>query len=288
MKCFYHNDIDGRCAASIVARWENNYNEEDFIEYNYNEPIPTDRISPNEKVYFVDLSFSENSVDKLREIVDEKKCHLIWCDHHASSINLLGTYPQYIKIQGLRKIGISGAALTWMYLYGCEFEEIPRFIQLVSDFDCWIMKEKDTLNFKYGIEAKDHDALSPLWNTLVKDDSNGRGQLTYIIMEGKIIRRYVKREYRETLAEYGYESTLDGYKCLVVNRQANSLIFGDKMKAYPLVVNWAYDGTRYKYSIYSEDPNIDCSKIAEKYGGGGHKGASGFTTQELILRGKKR
>lgn len=62
MKCFYHNDIDGRCAASIVARWTNNYNKKDYIEYDYNEPIPTEVISDKETVYFVDLSFSETAL----------------------------------------------------------------------------------------------------------------------------------------------------------------------------------------------------------------------------------
>jgi oligoribonuclease NrnB/cAMP/cGMP phosphodiesterase (DHH superfamily) len=35
MKCFYHNDLDGRCAGSIVAKYENNYNKEDFFEVDY-------------------------------------------------------------------------------------------------------------------------------------------------------------------------------------------------------------------------------------------------------------
>ena len=36
MKCFYHNDLDGHCAGSLVARYENNYNTEDFYEVDYN------------------------------------------------------------------------------------------------------------------------------------------------------------------------------------------------------------------------------------------------------------
>lgn len=31
---------------------------------------------------------------------------------------------------------------------------------------------------------------------------------------------------------------------------------------------------------------IDCSEVAMKYGGGGHKGASGFSTKALILKQK--
>jgi len=47
---------------------------------------------------------------------------------------------------------------------------------------------------------------------------------------------------------------------------------------------WVFDGKKYSYSIFSSNPNIDCSKIAESYGGGGHKGAAGFSSDELLFR----
>ena len=45
----------------------------------------------------------------------------------------------------------------------------------------------------------------------------------------------------------------------------------------------------YKCSIYSVKEDFDCSKFAEKFGGGGHKGAAGFSLDKLPLwlRGKK-
>ena len=47
MKCFYHNDHDGRCAGSIVAMYENNYNKEDFYEVDYVMNLPLDIIKEN-------------------------------------------------------------------------------------------------------------------------------------------------------------------------------------------------------------------------------------------------
>ena len=88
MKCFYHSDIDGRCAGAIVARFTNNYNEDNYIEYDYSKPLPTEIIQEGETVYFVDLSFSVNTVDKLQEILD-KKCNLVWCDHHTSTMDVM-------------------------------------------------------------------------------------------------------------------------------------------------------------------------------------------------------
>lgn len=70
---------------------------------------------------------------------------------------------------------------------------------------------------------------------------------------------------------------------MVVNRRCDSLIFGDLIKNYPIVAIWVFDGEKYKYSIYSDKSDIDCSKIAERYGGGGHKGASGFVSEKMIF-----
>lgn len=104
-----------------------------------------------------------------------------------------------------------------------------------------------------------------------------------MIETGKTISKYVEREYEQYRKAYAYESRIDGIKCLVVNRSCNSLIFGDLIKDYPIVAIWVYDGEKYKYSIYSDKPDIDCSKIAERYGGGGHKGASGFISEKMIF-----
>lgn len=198
MKCYYHNDIDGKCAGSIVARKTGNYNPSDYIMYDYSTPLNFDVIEEGETVYFVDLSFSVNTVDKLKELVETKKCDLIWCNHHQSSMEVMKNNPEYQSVKGIRRNGISGAALTYMYLYECEYEEIPTFIKLVSDFDCWLFTMEHTLEFKYALEAKDHDALDIVWNKLIRDNASiMKAYLNKLFDRGKIISKYVKKEYEE-------------------------------------------------------------------------------------------
>ncbi len=36
--------------------------------------------------------------------------------------------------------------------------------------------------------------------------------------------------------------------------------------------------------MYTENPKIDVSLIAVKYGGGGHRGAAGFTVSEFLFK----
>jgi len=287
LKCFYHNDDDGRCAGSIVAQYENNYNKKDYFEVDYIMQLPLDKIKENERVYFVDYSFKKDTVWQLEEILKKTK-DIIWIDHHLSSFKLEEELPWTKNIKGIRQDGISGAGLTYMYLHNCGFDDLPYYIQLVSDYDCWLYKyEPNTTYFKIGLGTEDNDALDDIWKALYEsfvDNVCLSISTGTLIEKGKIIKQYIDSEntfYRE---HYSYETEIEGLKCLVVNKKSNSWVFGDKINEYPLVMVWVFNGVKYSYSIFSVDNNIDCSKIAEKYGGGGHYSAAGFSSDELLFR----
>lgn len=283
MKCFYHNDLDGRCAGSIVALYERNFNKEDFFEVDYVMELPLDKIQENERVYFVDYSFKKDTIWQLEQVL--KKTHdIIWIDHHTSSLNLEVELPWTKKIKGIRQDKISGAGLTYMHLYDCSFDNLPYYIKLVSDYDCWIYEyDPDTTYFKIGIDTKNYDALDDVWVELF-DAKSIYAVVNNIIGIGKVIKGYIDQDNNYYRNHFAYDSEIEGYKCLVVNRKSNSWVFGDKYNEYPLVMVWVFDGKKYTYSIFSSDKDIDCSKIAEKLGGGGHKGAAGFSSDELLFK----
>lgn len=279
MKCFYHNDLDGRCAGSIVAQFENNYNRCDFFEVDYVTKLPLDVIQEGEKVYFVDYSFTKDTVWQLEAILKITN-DVVWIDHHTSSINIEKELPWTSEIKGLRAERRSGAALTYMYLHDkFDIKDCPYYVQLVSDYDCWLYKlEPDTTFFKIGIETKKYDVLDDIWENLIR---NGAAP---IIELGKVIKSYIDNDNTYYREHFAYESEIAGHKCLVVNRKTNSWVFGEKYNEYPLVMVWVFDGDQYTYSIFSSNKDIDCSKIAESYGGGGHKGAAGFSSAELLFK----
>lgn len=289
MKCFYHYDLDGKCAGSIVAKYEDNYDPSNYFMVDYVQKIPVENISNNEKVYFVDYSFTENTKHVLYELID-KKCDIVWIDHHTSSINLVKSNPELENINGIRLEGISGAALTYMYLYDKKFDELPYYVKLVSDYDCWKYDfEPDTTMFKLGMDANNHDALEEIWKIFdyeSKSESkcSTESYLYSIIKDGKTIKKYIDHDNTLYRDSYGYESIIGGYKCFVVNKKTDSWIFGELYEKYPLVVVWVFNGEKYQYSLYSSKEDVDCSKIAESYGGGGHKGAAGFRHHDLLLK----
>ena len=261
---------------------EDNFDPENFFEVNYVQKLPLDKITPDEKVYFVDYSFSKNTVNVLRDVLDITK-NVVWIDHHQSSVEMLKENPDLKSVDGIVKEGISGAALTYMYLYSEQYSGIPMYHKYVTDFDCWHLKLPNVMEFKYGVECYDYTALSDFWLRLMDNDTGTDNKfLQDIINDGAVVRRHSENDFRRLIKENSYEREVDGYKALILNRDGFSQVFGDKINDYDVCILWRYIGGKYVYSIYST--KVDVSKIAEKYGGGGHPGASGFSSTELLFK----
>ena len=281
MKCFYHNDMDGHAAAAIVAKETKNYKEEDYFEIDYVSPIPIEEIDDGETVYFVDYSFDESNLMYLDEMI-EKQCNIIWIDHHKTSIELLDKYPKYKLLPGLIRVGECGALLTYEYFH--DRKGIPVALKFINDFDCGYFKYGDeTSYFKLGIDSMINDPLETFWKTLIYDKKNKK-LIEKIIKKGKSVKMYVTNQNRFYSDNYGYESELDGIKCFCINHKATHSIFGSKLKQYPLCVAYIFNGESFVYSIYTSKKEIDCSKIAAKFGGGGHHMAAGFKSNELLCK----
>lgn len=283
MKCFSHNDLDGRGARAIVAHYENNYNTEDYFEVDYVQELPLDKIKKDEKVYFVDYSFSKNTYHRLLKILEITK-NIIWIDHHQSSIDLINEHPELGDIKGLvmdKKISATG--LAWMY-FNREYDlnEAPRFIKLISDYDCWILNNEDAILFKLGMDSlPTKNVNDDIWSMLLSGNMEND-----LLKMGKIIAMYTENEHKEYLEKYSFETKIPGfeeYKVLACNRRSNSLLFGDKINEYDIICPFVFDGDKYTYSIFTNKDNIDCKVIAESFGGGGHKQAAGFTSDNIIF-----
>lgn len=283
MKCFYHNDMDGHAAGALIRMAldltgsdESEYRN-DFIECNYGH-IDTDIVDPGEEVYFVDYSFTESTKHVLDDLI-YKDCHIIWIDHHDSSIELCKRHSYYDNLPGDRSKDGSGAWLVHRYLY--PDKEIPWWIKYVSDYDTWEHRYGQVSDyFKLGIDSLDNDVFDPIWDLLELDEFRYKD----VIESGTIIKSYIDRENKNYLESYGYESSTEyGDPVYVVNKKTNSWIFGDLIDRYTAVVVYVFDGDKFSYSMYSSDPRFDCSKYAERYGGGGHAGAAGFTSTEFLF-----
>jgi nanoRNase/pAp phosphatase (c-di-AMP/oligoRNAs hydrolase) len=78
----------------------------------------------------------------------------------------------------------------------------------------------------------------------------------------------------------------DGWRAIICNGYDGSPLFDSVYNPdeHDIMISYIQrkDGT-WSYGMYSDKPEVHCGEIAKKYGGGGHKGASGFNLKDLIL-----
>lgn len=286
MKCIHHTDHDGHCAGFWVKKRYPQMTKEDFIEMDYGSTLDWfSKIKKDEPVIIVDFSFDKKEdMDKLLS----KTKNVIWIDHHISAIKKF----EGMDIKGLRYNGIAGCMLTWAYFNKMEdgtipFDpkmctEAPWMTKYVHDRDVWLHEYgEETDHFNLGLDAiPNKQPYDPIWEEALNID-----KVRKLIEEGSVIERY-----RDSLGlraqKSGFEYDFDGHKAFCINNCfSGSEYFGEMIDKYDIVCCFNYNGVDriWEYSLYSNKENVDCSVICTERGGGGHKGAAGFTTNKLVF-----
>jgi len=291
MKCFYHNDSDGKCAAFWVASnvsIHDKYNDMPvFQEIDYRTKFPMETIRKDEQVYIVDYSISP---DEMRELLNITK-DVTWIDHHKTAIEKYKEFEH--EIRGIRYDGVSGCMLTYCYIHHMTArgegeikpfdismtEDAPMFTKLIDDWDVWKFNySDDTRYFQIAFNAYDFSPCADTWDMFLDND----GEQT-LIEQGKIMIQY-RDNWAKNYMKLGFETEFEGHKCFAVNLGCcNSDYFKSLPEGkYEILIPFVFDGNVYTVSLYST--TVDVSEIAKKYGGGGHKGASGFQIKELPFK----
>lgn len=294
MKCFYHNDADGLCAAfwvnSNVKINDSSYYDDkpEMYALDYRSNFPMSIIRSNEQIYMVDYSISTEEMVELLKITR----NVTWIDHHKSSIEKYANFPQ--NIRGVRYDGIAACMLTYCYLNhmtsGGEgdiksfavsmTEYAPMFTKLIAD--------ADVLKFNYGDDTRyffvafnfaNLEPDSPEWSNFTNYDNYEEK----LIEKGKIIEEY-KKVWAKDYLKLGFETVIDGYKCFAINLGYSGIQFFDSLneRNYDIFICFVFDGNQYIVSMYSN--TVDVSLIAQKFGGGGHKMAAGFQCKKLPFK----
>jgi uncharacterized protein len=270
VKIFHHNDADGRCAAAIASCWCNDRGKYwEFIEVDYKDRIPVERVMLGDYVFIVDFSFIPHIMNEIW-LMSSK---VIWCDHHVTAKN----YDYGHDISGYRDFankGLSGCECTWKYVYPTE--EIPEFIRLLGDYDAWRLEcTPRCFEFYEGLKIQ-NTAPDGVWHRLLDNPS----LMHSIILDGRMLIEYRDNYCLDIKKDFAYGTTIDGHDALAMNvYRFGSKQFGEEFHCYPVCIAYIFDGTNYTVSLYSE--TVDVGVIARKFGGGGHRGAAGFVCQEL-------
>lgn len=220
----------------------------------------------NKEVYLVDFCYKKPEMKKLLE--ENKKVVVI--DHHQTAESLIKKMiPEHSFA-----LNHSGAVLTWRYFH--PNRKVPKLLLYIEDNDLWKFKLKGSREIINVLALSDFNFS--IWDKLEKDFENAKKRKKYV-SDGSLLLKYREKVIAD-IAKKAYRVVFKKHKSLAVNSSSSILHseLGHALvkKGYPIAIVWYRMKNRIKISLRS-DGKTDVAKIAEKYGGGGHKAAAGFS-----------
>ncbi|RME07807.1 MAG: hypothetical protein D6803_02930 [Anaerolineae bacterium] len=264
--CLYHNDADGRASAAIVRRALGP--EVSLCEMKYGDSLPLEEILVSDHIIIVDFSLPRDDMERLATYH-----RLTWIDHHKTAIEEMADLAQ--AWPGVRDTSEAACVLTWRYFF--PEQPLPRAIALIGDRDIWRWAYEDTGAFNEGLfQLNTNPHNDRLWQPLLDDAAQ---RVDEIIAHGSILRDARLRGIENSVGKYGYEVSFEGYRTLAINMRGSGDL-GEQIRNHGYDIAYCYieqmqEGELVTYvTLYSN--SVDVSKIAKKFGGGGHAGAAGF------------
>lgn len=274
---FYHSDIDGKAAGAVVRL---KYPDAICYEVDHHNPLPIDELPAGCQLFIVD--FTPVTEADWKSLTD-KTNSIIWIDHHGKNIAKFKYFDKCLD--GLRvESRPSGAMCTWQFLF--PQVPVPDPILYISDYDCWVYDYGlTTKSFIAGMDTIPHSPTDVIWSKLLNVDNREEmdEETQSVIQKGKIILDYKKEASKKVIRKCAFVCDFEGQQIVACNHpNANASMFDciDRTQ-YPLVSLFYSNGEKVIVGLYTEDSDIDCCELAQKYGGGGHKGASGFECESL-------
>lgn len=252
----YHKHCTDGFGAAYSA-WLKYKSKATYIAVSYDAPVP--EMIKGSTVYLIDFCYNEKIIDQMNLDYD-----LTILDHHISAEANVKRANKYVF--NLKK---SGASLAWEFFHPNKSNKLMKHIE---DKDLWKFDLPKTKSIIAALESYPRDFK--VWNKLTLDQLN---------KEGKLILQKQKIEV-ELASGYHYFKDIGGYYVPVVNTpNYMSDVAEYLLQKYPdslfvgVYHEYIKDGQKYrKWSLRSRKKGLDVSKVAEIFGGGGHKTASGF------------
>lgn len=236
---------------------------------------------------------------------------IVWIDHHKSAIE--SHDPRY---PGYRIDGVAACRLAWQWFVFCEGfkkagnhevfparDELPDkldffdrrvvepfCVRLAGEYDVWDHRDTRAIPFQFGLDSE-IDSNELMWIWLLGGNSDA--YTMQIIAQGKCAMDCFKRRDAEMIRSRSFLLCTDGdesfklngkyLKFLALNTaRCNSQTFAAKdvpETGHDALMAFWFNGKVWNVSLYHarHRTDLDLSDIAKRFGGGGHRGACGFT-----------
>jgi len=223
---------------------------------------------------------------------------IIWIDHHASSI---ASHPA--TIPGYRIDGVAACRLAWQWFLRPSTDchplasilpakqdfvkrqvAEPLAVRLVGEYDVWDHRGDGDVELQFGLRATALD--DEVWRRLLGGIDGAI--VPALIEHGESAKFYADQLNAEHVKSASFLLHWEGLRWLALNTggPANSLTFAAKdvpETGHDAILGFRWTGKAWMVGLYhaSHRKELDLSKIAVRYGGGGHRGACGFTCSIL-------
>lgn len=278
---YHHNCADGFGAAWAVWKAHKKAGEEiDFFPGIYGQP-PADCSGRN--VILVDFSYKRDVMERI--IASAKSVTIL--DHHKTAQAEIQPLLDAGKAAGVFDMEKSGAILAWNWFFAGE--EPPQLLKHIEDRDLWRFALPKTREIQANLFSHPYDFEK--WDALIEQCENPQ-KLAEFAYAGEAIERKHFKDIDELLGVTRREMNIGGYVVWAANlpytmaSDACELLCKTSMidprdgmatLEPPAFAATYYDGANGRFFSLRSRGEFDVSEIAKKYGGGGHKNASGFT-----------
>ncbi|MCP4698775.1 MAG: phosphoesterase [Gammaproteobacteria bacterium] len=264
----YHGNCpDGFGAACAAFRFFQKENADscDFYPASHGDPPPDCR---ERDVYILDFSYMRPLLKNICRIAES----VTIIDHHITAQHeLAGLEQEENNLNVTFDMEKSGAVLAWEFFHKTP---PPRLLLHVQDRDLWRFELEESNDVSAALMSYPYDFSC--WFEFIDTPE----KIKDLISEGKAINRYRDQQimYYKKKAVLGM---IAGYQVPIVNtpRTIVSDLLGELANEHPFAAGYQDEGTKRKWSLRSRGAGgVDVSQVAQQFGGGGHRNASGFTT----------
>jgi len=257
----YHRKCPDGFGAAYAA-WKKYGDMAEYIPVSYGDSM-AEKLEGRE-VFMLDFCYElPGEIERL--VATTKR--LVVIDHHGSAKQLVESVPEHVF-----DTEHSGATLAWTYFHPETVS--PLLLEYIEDHDLYRhqLPQSEEMATYISIQPRTFEA----WDKLVQKFDQPASRVNIL----KTASYY--SEYFNALVEMSVNEAkkvrFEGYGCYfatthaAMRSQVADALY-TKLPPIALVVSAHPDG--FGVSIRG-DGSVDVSKIAEKYGGGGHPNSSGF------------
>lgn len=288
---YHRNCRDGFAAAAVASRY---YQEQKDLKQVLFFGLDPSKVmndlqavlsyNPNCKIRSFDVSYTLEAFNLLKSHFHD----LVIVDHHKTTVEVFpdGVIPPEIRFNN----DYCGCVLAWKYYYGEK--EVPLFLNYLQDRDLWKtdMPNSEIINqglfylisYSYIDNDRQRPKFDQWWEYM--DDSNiwmeKANQIGDVLLKNKERDLdFLKKNARP--AQFMEFSIMCCNATTLVSDLGNVISHEHPETAFTLL--YRIVGSEVWFSLRSdnlqEGGGFDVSTVAKRFGGGGHRNASGFMCQ---------